>query len=364
MTKKHEYNIDLLRILAMLFIVILHCLGHGGVLRSVLIDSNKYKIVWLLEVFCYSAVNIFGIISGYVSYKEEESRTKISNYIRLWLEVVFYAFIITLCLKYINPDIVTSDDFKKSFFPVTFNTYWYFTAYTGLFAFMPLINKAIRHLDEQILKKIFLVFILLFSFCGTFANSLTLGEGYSVIWLIILYTIGAIIKKCDIGKKLKPLQSLLFIISLNLFTLIYLIYGKEHDICGLIINNKLFINYTSPTILGVGILNVLLFSKIKLNNWMTKLTKFISTSSFAIYLLNEHYLIRNNYIQNSFIPLASKHSYEIVFKVIIFSLAFVILAIIIDKIRYYLFKLLKVDKLAIFLDKIISKIFNKLAKII
>ena len=51
-TKQKEYNwgIDFLRIVSMFMVVCLHMLGRGGILDYAAILSDKYEVVWLLEI--------------------------------------------------------------------------------------------------------------------------------------------------------------------------------------------------------------------------------------------------------------------------------------------------------------------------
>ena len=65
--KERNAGIDLLRIVSMFFVVVLHSLGQGGILFNTAVGSSQYKVAWLLEIFAYGAVDIFALISGYVS---------------------------------------------------------------------------------------------------------------------------------------------------------------------------------------------------------------------------------------------------------------------------------------------------------
>ena len=65
--KTRNYGIDFLRMISMIMIVMLHTLGHGGILRSVSFLSVHYQIAWLLEVIAFGAVNTYAMISGFVS---------------------------------------------------------------------------------------------------------------------------------------------------------------------------------------------------------------------------------------------------------------------------------------------------------
>lgn len=61
--KTRNYGIDFLRMISMIMIVMLHTLGHGGILRSVSFLSVHYQIAWLLEVIAFGAVNTYAMCS-------------------------------------------------------------------------------------------------------------------------------------------------------------------------------------------------------------------------------------------------------------------------------------------------------------
>ena len=63
-----NYGIDLLRFVAMLGIVTLHILNHGGGL-SAETDILRSSVIWMIEIAAYPAVNCYALISGYTGYK-------------------------------------------------------------------------------------------------------------------------------------------------------------------------------------------------------------------------------------------------------------------------------------------------------
>ena len=63
---KHNYGVDLLRLLAMFMVLSLHVYGHGGILERLPMFSAKYEIVWLVESLCICCLNCYMLISGYV----------------------------------------------------------------------------------------------------------------------------------------------------------------------------------------------------------------------------------------------------------------------------------------------------------
>ena len=132
---KRNYGIDLLRMVSMFLIVILHTLGHGGLLNALEVNSLAYHLAWILETAAYCAVNCYAMISGYVGWR---GRLKVSNLLILWVQVAFYCLIFKLAEGWVTGAPITFDLILEGLTPVSGNAYWYFTAYCGMFFFAPL----------------------------------------------------------------------------------------------------------------------------------------------------------------------------------------------------------------------------------
>ena len=331
--------------------------GQGGILGNAVLNSPQYKLAWFMEIFAYCAVDIFALISGYVSYTGQEKKIKIKRYLDIWLQVVFYGLVVTFLFNIFKPELVTKNDYFAALFPVTNGLYWYFTAYTGLFVLMPLINKGIYYCDSAILKKLFVVIFLVFSIFEIFSCNFILNGGYSFIWIVLLYILGAIIKKCEIGNKIKSYQAFLGIIVLTIITYLWRIYEIE-DL------QKVFVSYISPTILGSAILYVIAFSKLKFRKISIKIIEFFAPATFAVYLLNNQKFVWEDIMANMFINIANSSLLKIFVYVVGFSVACMILSMIVEKIRVLLFKSCFIFKLTDKLDYLLDKIITKIAKII
>jgi len=361
---ERNYGIDLLRIISMFFVVLLHCLEQGGILRSVAINSIQYKFFWFIEICAYCAVNIFALISGYVSYTDKEKEVKYSNYINLWLQIVFYGLIVTLLFDIIKPSLVSKRDYFIVLLPFANGLYWYFTAYTGLFAIIPFLNNGIRRCSIKTLKRMFIIIIMLFSTINIVTNSFILNGGYSFIWLVLLYILGATIKKCNIGKNVKNYECIIAMLCLCLITYLYKIYGLEISILNLKITKNLLISYTSPTILGVAILYLIIFSKIEFKSFSKKIIKFAAPSAFTVYILNNHLLIWRYVMKNLFIDISSQSIIKIFIFITGFSTLFVIFSILIDKIRILLFKKIHIKTFVDKIDNLLNVLLTKLENFI
>lgn len=143
----YNYGIDMLKILGMLFIIILHILGHGGVLQVA--TGNAYNVVWLIETVCYCGANCYALASGFLGYKNDRLKWKWKKYISLLLQTIVVGTLISTIIYLTHPDSISFKYIIKGMLPITFDQYWYFTAYTGVFILMPLLNKIVQQLNSR-----------------------------------------------------------------------------------------------------------------------------------------------------------------------------------------------------------------------
>lgn len=328
----------------MIYVIILHTLGQGGILTNSISGSFHFYVGWTIEIFAFCSVNIFGIISGYVKYDEnKEYHFKLKNYLNLWLEVAFYNVVVAVILIYTN--IVPNEGYLTMFFPLTTNAYWYFTAFTGVMVLSPIVDLGLRAMSKKQAFVLMVSLFILISFFGTIAPIFSLENGYSVIWLLVCYIIGGVIKKCKYGILIKWQLALIMILVLGLLTLVYAKYGITFDLGRLHINKNTFINYSSPTMLASAILYLILFSKLNIKSKYSKYISALSGNVFAAYLINTNYYVFNYIMLNAFVFLLNLSVIYMIGIVIIFSIIFVIFSAFIDKLRVKLFKLCKVSKL-------------------
>lgn len=355
--KERNYGIDLLRIVAIIYVVILHVLGRGGVLDSAIINSIQFKFVWFLEILCFCAVDIFALISGYVGYNDKEKKYNYSNYLFLWFQVVFYGLTIMLIFQIVSPSLIDKKDFIKMLFPVTNNLYWYFTAYTGLFFLIPFLNAAIRISSKKYLKLLFVILFICFSVLETLFDIFKLSKGYSLMWLIILYIMGAIIKKCEIGNKTNKYLAFILIILFTFISWILNIYGLNIDLLNIKITKYLLVTYTSPFVLGSAILYIISFSKINFNPFLKKIISYIVPSVFIIYIINCHKYLWN-IISNKFIFLSNQNIFIISLYVLGISFIFIFISILIDRLRIWIFKKCKIKELSLNIVRFLNQLIK------
>ena len=208
--KTHNYGIDLLRLLAFAYVVVLHTLGHGGIIQASTYGSNQYMLCAGLEIWSYCAVNLFGLISGYVGFSPVADgpwKKRLLSYLRLWLHVVFYAVVPSVIIFFAVPGTISPSRILEGLFPVTTGQYWYFSAYTGLFLLMPVLNAALRSLDRAYLKHFLFLFLIVFSLYASPMERFALREGYSTFWLVLLYLAGGAVRKLQSSDDMRQEQT-------------------------------------------------------------------------------------------------------------------------------------------------------------
>lgn len=199
---KRNYGIDLLRIIAMINIINLHINLYSGQL-ALKYTSSKFFNIWRLQAFSRWAVDCFGLISGIVGYK----RYKFSNLIYLWIQVTFYSISISFYLFLKNQ--INKKDLFLSIFPILIKRHWYVNAYFSMYLLLPFINYGINSLNRKIYRNLIIFFISFFSIYNVIANIFGhenyhfLNDGYTSMWITILYIIGAYFGKYIIINKNK-----------------------------------------------------------------------------------------------------------------------------------------------------------------
>ena len=349
-----NYGFDLLRIFSMINIFNLH-INLGSGLLSLHPKSQKYKAIWRLETFSYFGVNCFGLMSGVVGYK----RYKFSNLIYLWLLVFFYSFLNSIILLIKNQ--ICISNFILSFLPILNIKQWYFNAYFSMYLFLPFLNIGINNLNRKVYKNIVFSLIGFFSFYNIIAvlfnkkNYNFLINGYSTLWLIILYIIGGYLGKYIIKGKINSDMKYFFI-----FIFIYLgssFFSSEFSF--LLINTKnkkyknLFINYLSPTILFQALSLIMIFSRLKINNkFIINIISFLSPLTFSTLIIHCVLFNRNFYIMASFFKFVKSINYNIIFfKIYGLSIFAYFFCIFIDYFRLLLFRIMKIRELIQFIER-------------
>lgn len=358
----HNYGIDLLRCLSMLMVVNLHLLNQGGaasVIRRA--GSVNSAICTFLQFFCLGAVNLYGMISGYVMLN---TSFKLRRFFTLWLQVVFISALICLISTFVCPERMKTEYWVRAIFPVSQRSYWYFTCYAGVFLLSPILNRGIRALTDR--QAVCLLIGCIFLFCIVAAigysysgDAFYLVGGYSVLWLLVLYVIGACLKKTGLLLHTKTWK-LLLVMAVCFALNCLLKYGKMPAF----FNDAKSVTgkYLSPLLVVFDICLFALFARIEFRGRAFKrLLSFIAPLTFTVYLLHLHPVVWE-FLKDRLLFIGNFSSWTLLPFVLALALAVFIAGVAIDWLRLQLFRLLRVDRICAALETFLRKIFNKFTR--
>ncbi len=358
MERTRNYGVDLLRILAMLLIVIYHLIGHGGIRdATVVANAGQFAVVWFFEVLAYCGVNIFALISGYVGYKEDDFRTKYSNIIMLWLQVFFYGVLFLVIEFLLTPETIGLKTIAGSVLPVAFGEYWYFSAYFGVFLLSPILNRIVFYSDAG-MKYFVGIIVVFFSFystiAGRFSDPFGLNNGHSFLWLLVLYLLGAWIKKCQSSDKIRTKHLLVILLICFLvtwliklvcsFMLAPLMGDSFHSV------GNLLIYYLSPTTLGIALCSLMLFCKFNISSVFIRIVKVISPLTFGVYIIHEDLYVKELFIMDKFSFIAKLSVWKVPLAIVGYAGAVFLICCCIEWCRGIIFKIFKIRKLVEFVE--------------
>lgn len=180
-TKNRESNIELLRIVLMLMIILHHLIVHGCHSN----DLSKNGLFISLNIFSIIAVNCFVFISGYYGIK-----FKVKTLFSFIVQAVFYSVATYIIYHvFISTENYSTADLIHSFFPVTYGKWWFLNAFLGVYMLAPLINKGIDSLNIYQSGIIVAALIYLNGSYPIIGYNFYSGDGHSFFTLLSIYVL-------------------------------------------------------------------------------------------------------------------------------------------------------------------------------
>lgn len=285
---ERDSNFELLRILAILFIISFHCAWEGG-FEYPAFCFNKF-LVESFHMLGELGVNLFILISGYHMI---HGSFKIKKLITLLLEVQFYNWICVFLCVHFGTLSLDKRTVLINFFPVAEYKYWFATAYILIYLFSPYINRLLLGLSRKELQKLLLICLVIFCIFPTVYGALkndteTLFYYNRFIWLLIVYMLGAYIRLYPPVKYVNSLKWL-FVSAFIFFFMECAIYVLERfqpffNKIGIVGGNY----FWRPNTIPMAALSVSLFLCFRfLKRKPIKLVNLLASTTFGIYLLSD-----------------------------------------------------------------------------
>ena len=352
---ERQSNMELLRLVAMMMILVMHMdYGAFGLPTAESVENAPMTTFGriFVEHLCLVAVNVYVLISGWFGI-----RPKMKSFVRLMLQVAMYSIIITGAFLLLG----------KATFKIGYVTdmliigkqYWFVVSYLLLYLVSPILNTFVEHSTKREFQWMLLVF---FGFQFVYSWIFGLEEfagGYSALSFMGLYLLARYVKiyendndnerrktkdenesshpdgiaSCSTAlrtgskfqvwlrrakgssfknpfKSFKSLTRFTFskLLTLYLFIaaitalFVFLAYGWKGDTFGDACAG-IFAHYNSPFIVVSSLVVLLMFSKLHVQS---KVINYLSSSAFAVYLIHAHPLLWDEYL-NLFPPIYAKY---------------------------------------------------------
>ena len=344
-----NYGIDLLRIISIIMITALHIIVPGIGQYAFYNGTPSIKIIYAI---CICGVNCFLLISGYVNLY---SKFKLSRIIKILLEALFYNLVLTIIISIIN-DTLTVQRIIESFDILGNSNWWFLRAYLILFIVMPIINEGIKNSNKSILIIVVLLLIFFISILGVIKGDVFYsGDGYSALWFIVVYVIGACIKKYENIITIKRTNLILIFTISTIITIVsfYIIYNYNCTHIETYIPENLLYQYISPTILMNSVALLLIFKDVVFAEKVNKIIKFATPSIFSVYLFQCQHLIYKYYFPDRF-SFLNTYNNKLFIYIPLLAIFITILLILLDQIRIVFFKICKLNHLYNYIDSKIN----------
>ncbi|MBE6317643.1 MAG: hypothetical protein E7081_01555 [Bacteroidales bacterium] len=330
---QRQSNIELLRIVSMLLILVVHIDGASLGLPQPMGDiaSMMARDWWRLVVESISiiGVNCFVLISGYFGI-----RSSWKGFLRFTTYCLFYSVAICalagvfVALTGKFADKWSIDMMIESVMIYTHNDLWFVPAYLGLYLLAPFLNKSIESMTFKQYSISLGAFMLFNLYAGWFWGGNFNPTGYTILQLVMMYLIGRYIYRFIPQIK-----------NLGLYaTIAWVVFT------GVILLNSLYnksivaFAYNSPFVVLASISFFMMFKSVVFTN---KVINYCAASAFAVYLVHKNPLVWGQFkaVVESLWSQLSLPMFTIVAITIV--LVVFVACVIIDQPRRYFMRLLK-----------------------
>ena len=352
---KKSSNIEILRVVAMLMIVIHHYCVHGVFnfwhTNSDLLSYLNSVVVGIFSMGGKLGVDIFVLITGYFMIT---SNFKLTKALKIYFTMLTYSLLF-LGIAYIYGEHrVPSGILNSSLFPFGGNAYWFITTYLMLYIFTPFLNRFILTSKKSMLNSLMIIITCVWVLIPTFTPA---NYGLSSLtWFIYLYFIGASIRlKTYAGLfSNKKFFKKMAIISFVVMVCYAFIRSTGHEV-----NLWRVIKIAQMHSLFVVSIAIWMFNSFKdLAIPYNKFYNYIAASMFGVYLIHDNNIVRPFIWQHIFHPANVMNEPYMIFYLLGAAVAVFIFAIVIDKLVMFVFNK-PMNKIIEFIDRFVALKWKK-----
>lgn len=283
---ERKSNMELLRIVSMIMIVLHHYADHGGfVFENGEITPNRI-FLQAVHLFGKMGICVFVLISGYFMV---ESSFRWKKVWKLILEVQFYCLVCFAVTVWGGSVEFTWKRLFMSIFPVSHSMYWFVTTYIILYFLSPYLNIMLHHITREQHLGLISFLLMIWSVLPTF---LELDICYSQLGMfLLLYIMAAYVRLYPEREWLKRFGKMrYFLASYGLIFLTVLFFDLlEYLIPEFSLDMEYFggQNKITTFICAFAMFIAFLNLEVKQNKWINR----VAVTTFGVYLLHDNTFI-------------------------------------------------------------------------
>ena len=292
LTMRHS-GVELLRIFAACFVVATHYFNPqiGGALL-VINGGGKLLFVNAIIAVCCCAVNCFVLITGYYSFNSKPERP-FGKPFYLFLQVVLFHFLTYAILILTGENKLELHTLIALFLP----TNYFVSLYIALYFISPLVNKLLNTLSKVAFQRTLIILVALFSIYPSLMDVMreisgnellgtsTIGlwgsqYGYTIVNFVLVYVIGAYLRKFDIPEKVNIRKWSLYVVLCTVAVFIWKFTVMHFHEMG---ESSAF-SYLNPFVIFLSVSLFGLFSRMNIHS---KIVNELAGAAFTCFLFHQ-----------------------------------------------------------------------------
>ena len=183
-----DSNIELLRIVSMMLIILFHFSVHGPWPADGVLAADV--AVGVLAFGGKLGVNCFVLITGYFMTR---SSVRVASVARVVLETWFYSWGLLILFAVAQPELVTQARLEKAVLPLVSGEYWFITNFVALMVVSPFLNLLFDRLSRRGKSRLAAIGFVTISVLPTLTTFNPLGS--DLLWFFYLYLLGGWIRE-------------------------------------------------------------------------------------------------------------------------------------------------------------------------
>ena len=269
MHKLRNSNIELLRIVAMFFIISHHFLVHG---MNIWQNSSWDNLTLLsLDSLFFIGVNVFVLISGYYTIRFDWKKLLRLYLLAAIIGGVGYMAHLIIDDASLGRSFIYNTIFSISHAPGT----WFIKTYIFLFFLSPILNSALNGFDRKQTQLVLILLTIISVYFGWFWQDDINKDGYNLINFVWIYCIGYYLSHYFNHRKISCFIYLLISIICSIFNAVISIFIEAYQAWA----------YNNPLVVFAAISFFLFFLSF---NFSSKFVNCIASSTLGVYLIHEN----------------------------------------------------------------------------